>query len=580
VRSFASTFFLGLLAFLLARWSGGGSRQEESAAGAKTPSISASAAPIAATDLRPIAKDQELAPAETARKSGRIGKQEIVMTFRGADPFGSATRALALVDALTAEDFQKMAAKRELPEPSTYGMDREFSTAFLESYIERWFAVEPAGALPAIQRLAAEMSKAHLAGARELISTLARLRPELLLSSHFSQGTPIERGTMGEAFTALAARDLPAARALLAKVVDPDFLKSAEIAIAQGIAKADPLSGVALARELNNAQVFASALKEAEWIGPGVLRQVLLANAGKFPIGFGLTELILRHPNEDWTGLFEEDTTEQKGVPIGAFAEAGRLTPADRQRLIDRLETLPASARESVAGALMRNWTKDDPRAAIDWALARAKPADANAPETTRVNWGYLSWIRANEAEARAWWAKLPPSAMRNELGNLSADLAARNGDVAQALSTFRPQAGLVTQNAMIAIAKAESEPARAAQWLTSLPAEIDTRKPVQTLIEKWSAADPAAAAAWVESLAPGTRRDAALSAYARATAQRDAAAAGEWAGTIADPTTRAIAAEFVYTAMHEQNPPAARAWLRQFPGIDETVRDRWMRLR
>ena len=419
-------------------------------------------------------------------------------------------------------------------------------------------------------------------GEGQFLAAFARTHPEMLLDALPEKAVwdPYDR-SLSAAFAGLAKRDSAAARSFLERFTDPQQRKSAEVAIAQGIAENDPVAAVALARTLESQAVFDAAIAAAKRRGLGAVRDVLMANGKKFSVGQTLPELALHDLDEDWAALVGDVPDETRGVLVQIGAEANRLTPEERARRIAGLERLPPNLRGLMAGMLIGAWARDDPRAAAEWTLAHAKPDDGDAPESVRMGAAFYPWLQADEAAALDWCAHLPASPVRENIASGAAASLARAGKIDAALAILGPHPGAKSANAIAAIAesRADSDPAAVAEWIDSLPPEIDTAGAANMLVEKWAARDMAAAAKWVEAQPAGARRDAALQAYTRAAAEIDPMAAGEWAATIADPKLRTKAAESVFGLMSRRDPAGARAWLRALPGVDPAWRDRFLRL-
>ena len=501
-------------------------------------------------------------------------------------PLESAARALAAIDAMTADDFQHIGDHPgSVPVLMAYGFDPEFSGAFMDALVERWLLVDPAGAVAGIrefEKKTAGNTASEWTDEGQFFSAFARTHPEMLLDALPEKAVwdPFDR-SLSAAFNVLAKRDPAAARGYLGHFTDPEQRKSAEVAIAQGVAENDPVAAVALARALDSRAVFDSAIAAAKRRGSAALRDVLRANAKKFSVGQALPELALRDPDEDWEALAGDAPDDMRFVLVQTHTEAGRLTPEERARRIAGLDRLPPNLRGLMAGMLVRAWAKDDPRAAAEWTLAHAKPGDGDAPESQRVGAAFYPWLQADEAAALDWCAHLPASPLRENIASGAAASLARAGKIDAATAMLGSHPGAKSSDAIAAIAeaRAESDPAATAAWIDSLPPEIDTAGAMNALVEKWTQRDAAAAAGWVEAQPAGTRRDAALQAYTHAAAELDPIAAGEWTATIADPKARTAAAEYVFRQMSRRDSAAARAWLRALPGVDPVWRERFLRL-
>jgi hypothetical protein len=311
-----------------------------------------------------------------------------------------------------------------------------------------------------------------------------------------------------------------------------------------------------------------------------MLRQVLVANDRKFPIGLSLTELVLRHPDEDWNAFTDEALKLPGGLSDRDQREARRLTPEARAQTLARLDEFPASVRGSLACALVDAWALEEPRQATEWAIAHAATTATDAPGNDPLRWALVRWISTDEVGVIAWWSQLPESPQRDTFGATIAAKLATEGKIDRALELFHPEFGQKWTGVAVAIAsaKAEDDPAGAAAWLDSLPADLNTQNAIAPLVQRWVGRDAGAAARWVETQPAGERRDAALKAYSVAATELDPAAAGEWAAAIADPTTRAQAAEAVFREMNRRDPPAARAFLRSLPETDKAWTERLLR--
>jgi hypothetical protein len=347
----------------------------------------------------------------------------------------------------------------------------------------------------------------------------------------------------------------------------PEQRKSAEVAIALGLAQSDPVAGVAMARELNNVTVFVGSLNAAAKIGPGTLAQVLEANDGKFSAGITIPRVMFRFPELPWDRLKpDKELADGSSIEVSVTDEARRILPEERQSILSRLAHFPPQVGGDAMAAILWAWAPDDPKGATEWAFANAQFA---------TNGVFSQWMTSNPDAALAWFATVPASEVRDRLGNTAAIPMAARGDIEQAMAYFRPAAGKEgeAQVTQMALAQAKSDPARAAAWCESLPDEIDTSIATESVVTAWFSKDAAAAAQWVESQPDGKRRESALRAYSKVASTQDAAAAGEWAAAIKDPAMRASAAKYVYTAMLEKNRDEAAKWIAEFPGIDERVR-------
>lgn len=538
-----------------------------------------SPAPVAAAEI------SRATPQSTQESTGKTQKvrERFTSNLKRRDPFGSAERLLREIDAMTADDFRKLVQEKDWPSPGTYGFDQEFADAFGDALVERWLAVDPDGAVQGMFALSKSMKfgSSQFAGADDMLEALARVRPELFLAESFKDSPTRSLDViMHAAFQSMATRDVAAARRLSDSLPRPEQRKTAELAIAVGVAQSDPVAAVALARGSADVSIFRAALSAAAEIGPGILGQVLEANDGKFTADSLTPLLMFRYPDLPWDRLApEKETGAPNGIEINVLNEAFRLDPADRERILTQLQHLPSTHRQDAVGAILQGWVAEDPKSAIEWMAAHEEPSSREASDSMRGV--FNTWMRSDKNGALAWFNTLPPSQLRDHLSNDAAIPLAASGDLEKALALFRPIPGKEGESAIVRMAavQATSNPARAAEWCASLPADIDVSEATQSVVTKWFSKDAAAAAQWVEALPKGHQREAALKAYAQAASTQDPEAAGAWAAAITDPSTRARAAHQVFTSMFQADQAAAIKWVREFPGLDERVRESVLRI-
>jgi hypothetical protein len=594
VRRVLPIAFAGFAAFSLARWWPAGTPGELSHLPAATP------VPVNVASATPV-------PAKEPDRKDRKVRERFAVNFKTRDPFGSARVLLPEIEAMAAEDFRQLEQDKQWPSAESYGFDQEFAHAFADALVERWLTVDPAGAVAGMFRLSKSMHHGTymMAGADDMVEALARVRPELFLEETLKEGSARSFDRYAEAaFQSLATRDIAAARRWLDRLTDPDKRSKAEMGIGLGVAESDPVAAMALARETRNEVVFRAALTAAAKLGPGVLGQVLDANEGMFSGGNLAPLLMFRYPDLPWDrlenaaggrpagggirvgtlslgGKFGQASDRLPGIEINVLNEANRIEPADREGILTQLQRLPDAVGKDAVGAILFAWGLDDPKAAIGWDVAHSEPREADGSK------GYAPmifsrWMRADSNAALEWFRALPASELRDRLANDASIPLAASGDTERALAFFRPMPGKEgeAQVSQMAAAQAKSDPARAAAWCASLPAEIDVSGATQSIVTAWFSNDAAAAAKWVESLPEGNRREVALNAYAQVASTRDPEAAGAWVAAIKDPKERTCAAHQVFSAMLNADREAAIQWVREFPGIDERLREAILRTR
>jgi hypothetical protein len=508
-------------------------------------------------------------PVDAEHRLKRFGQ-----AFHSNDLLGSANKLVPLIDSLTLEDFRWLESHPgQFPILRDGEFDETFRKQFYNALLERWAMVDPGGVFTKASSIEKYLKKERLLGPSALIDALARVRPELILNS-----SDADANRQRQALRELAARDVVAARKYRDRY-PAEERKGIDAAIARGLARSDPLASAATALELNDKEVFKDAVDGAARLGADVLRQVLESGRGDLTRDLDLQKLMLRFPDLPWDSLPIENKSRD-GISYDVIDDARRLAPSEREAMLARLSQLPSGARDDVAAAIASGWVKEDPRAALDWSLAHASSDNLVNPGNRPLTWAFWDWMSSDKQAALAWLGQVPPSALRDSLSCQAATLLVRMGETEGALQMFKPVPGSAGVGLVenLASSQARRDPAAAASWLDSLPANVETGKASESIVSEWFSKDPAATANWVESLPAGSRREYALQAYARAAARKDPVLAAEWAATVSDPFQRARAAEAVYGELSAKDPGAAREWLRRLPGLDEHWREAVLR--
>jgi hypothetical protein len=530
--------------------------------------------------------------------------QAIRDALAGDDPFASAKRVLAWLEAADAETFRKLTEKPEgFPTVSFPVFHSAFRTAFENAFAARWLELDPEGAVFAMERLSAAAKS--LSDAPRLLDGLARVRPELVLeklSMKSKNGYLSSHARM--AFHMLAARNLKAAQRLADSVTDPSLRANVARAIASGVAEHDPLAAVALAQGESEQDVLRQAVAAAERIGPRMLRDVLDAVGSRLTRGVISPELLLRHPELATT--LPELGGPKYGIHISAeaLAAAERLSPDQRERLLASYDALPTELRDTVATAVALVWARTEPQKAAEWAVAHGKTDDGSHPGNTAAHQVFLRWVGNDAETALAWWGALPASALRDALGTSASTLVAEAGRIDEALAMFRPSAeavkasgpgrrmrssGVITISGgaskstdeaaavYLAAVLAERDPVAAGKWFATLPSSVATQETARMVMSAWLPRDPDAVARWVESLPAGAPRDEAARVFIQETAQISPTGAAEWVETVADPALRQQSALWVYWQWRTGDPAAARNWLSRLSGVDPEWKTRML---
>jgi hypothetical protein len=243
---------------------------------------------------------------------------------------------------------------------------------------------------------------------------------------------------------------------------------------------------------------------------------------------------------------------------------------------------------------LVTRWAKESPEAALTWTQKH---------NDWRAQWGagtVLSlYARSNPDAALAWAEAHPPK--NKEEGNwhlasvisgLSKDnldrasLLAQNMDRSEArgrametvLDNFFKQRGPdAARDAVMALADgpykngimgrlaerlADTDPASAAKWATTLPESETKPRIVTEVIDEWAEKNPSDAANWLNGMGNGPAMDEPRERFAWKVHETDPEAAIAWATTINDENRRNQTSFRLVREWMEREPDNARAWV------------------
>lgn len=105
-----------------------------------------------------------------------------------------------------------------------------------------------------------------------------------------------------------------------------------------------------------------------------------------------------------------------------ALALAASLSPADYQRMLERVRFLPEAAQKFFTPAVLRRWIEMDPATAVKWCVGNADLNDA-----------MRHWTERDPAAARAFVATLPALYRNSAVSGCAAALAATDPAAAMA---------------------------------------------------------------------------------------------------------------------------------------------------
>lgn len=199
---------------------------------------------------------------------------------------------------------------------------------------------------------------------------------------------------------------------------------------------------------------------------------------------------------------------------------------ADVARLADAaLRATGAAGDSRVIQGVMSAWAEREPRAALDWLLARAGPVPTELFTSTAAAVG-----RRNADLAVAYANRVPPDLRDDWLASTAQSYARANPQAAAAwVGTLRGDAEYARAASTVAMHLAAVDAPAAARLLETAGFEPGgVRGALRTVANEWARKDPAAAAQWSTRL-PEAARDEALSGVVDRWLQDDFATARSW---------------------------------------------------
>jgi hypothetical protein len=224
-------------------------------------------------------------------------------------------------------------------------------------------------------------------------------------------------------------------------------------------------------------------------------------------------------------------------------------------------------------------WARESPKEFAAWVNEHA--AEFDSGQKARVGAAIAALSYSPEA-MRDVAEALPAGPLRDQARFQVALDASKNGDFAQAAEAYRTVAPTDKSGALaagVAFGMATKNGAAAAEWAMQLPEGKARSEALRSVAQMWSQRDVKGAAAWLEAMPAGGERDQAVKIYATTVVVSDADGAAQWVTQVADPVLRQQTAKTVYERWRIQDPIAARAWLRELPGISEGMRGQILRM-
>ena len=232
---------------------------------------------------------------------------------------------------------------------------------------------------------------------------------------------------------------------------------------------------------------------------------------------------------QDPEAALEWATSLPKNQQTGAYGGVlGTLAATDPQRASTLAVGLPdGDARREVTGQIARAWSEDSPLEAIGWA------GTLEGEERQRAT-----------AEALGAWAQSDPQEAAAYVDQLAEDDRSE---------------GMLDR---VAGSWARQQPESAARWLGGQAESADKADAMGDVMWNWTVADPEAASTWLLEQPAGNSRDEGIGALAKATFDEDPESAVTWAANMTNEDKRNWSVGIGVNAWLDCDPETARQWL------------------
>ena len=256
-----------------------------------------------------------------------------------------------------------------------------------------------------------------------------------------------------------------------------------------------------------------------------------------------------------------------------------------------------------LAGSLTKEWVRQDPDAALEWAMnapdnqrsgaysgvlgsiaatdpKRASSLATELPEgdARREIIGQIAraWSETSPAEAIQWADTLEGDERRrasNEaIGKWAQSAPEEAASFVDSLAADQRSEGMLDR---VANQWARQEPENAAHWLSAQEESADKADAMGDVMWNWTTADPVAASSWLLEQEPGNSRDEGIVALARVTFDEEPESAITWAAHMSDEKKRRDSVTFGVNVWLDRDPEAASQWLEATDTISQEERDR-----
>ncbi|MCE9612106.1 MAG: hypothetical protein K8R23_18055 [Chthoniobacter sp.] len=232
---------------------------------------------------------------------------------------------------------------------------------------------------------------------------------------------------------------------------------------------------------------------------------------------------------------------------------------------------------------VLQTWTRSNPQEAVAWAQANgtSQPNADGTTDRTAGNWQMTAVLdqlaKTDLGQALELAQKEPVSMARGRtIQTLVSQLVSQRGETAAreaalAITDDSMRAAMIRQ---LAGRAAETDPAGAMEWVSSLPAGASKTSALAETVGQWARKDATAAATYMATLPAGIETDEPRARFARSIVRTDPTSAIAWSNTITDPKARTESLGDVVGSWMRSDADAAKKWVATSQLPEETKKE------
>ncbi len=214
----------------------------------------------------------------------------------------------------------------------------------------------------------------------------------------------------------------------------------------------------------------------------------------------------------------------------------------DPEAALASTEKLKDWTQFSARDTALSIWTKSDPDAAKNWAMAHNTDPEGKG----EGNWNMLGIIgtlaKTDLDKAIAWAQEQPRSQVRGEMmDRLIDNLEKQRGIESAKAWAVSLEPGPFREGVLRKVAWeiTEKDPLKGAEWITQLPKSEGKQEALNNLVDHWAERDPNSAGKWLQQFPNDPQMDQPRQEFAWEIRERDPESAVAWAGAITDAKQR-----------------------------------------